>query len=98
MLLSAGVAIHSTDRYVLKPIHLASMHLDRHARTALLVSAGANVEALKPLHRYSKRPHYNSHASWGNWPTWMLSLISVLSRTQAGTFSTHFWQVALAVV
>ena len=46
MLLSADAAINLTDTYGLKPIHLASRHVDRYARTALLVGAGANVEAL----------------------------------------------------
>ena len=49
MLLSAGAAIDSTDTYGFEPIHLASMYVDRSAQIALLVSAGANVEALNSL-------------------------------------------------
>ena len=49
MLLSAGAAIDSTDTHGFEPIHLASMYVDRSAQIALLVSAGANVEAFNPL-------------------------------------------------
>ena len=49
VLLGAGAAIDSTDTYGFEPIHIASMYVDRTAQIALLVSAGANVEALNPL-------------------------------------------------
>ena len=49
LLLDAGAAIDSTDTYGFAPIHLASVYMGRSAQIALLVSAGANVEALNPL-------------------------------------------------
>lgn len=49
MLLTAGAAIDSTDGYGFQPIHLASTYVERSPQIALLVSAGANVEALNPL-------------------------------------------------
>ena len=49
VLLSAGASVDTTDVFGFQPIHLASTYLDRSAQIALLVSAGANVEALNPL-------------------------------------------------
>ena len=49
MLLSAGAAVDSTDNCGFQPIHLASTYVERSTQIALLVSAGANVQALNPL-------------------------------------------------
>lgn len=48
-LLGAGAAVDSADNFGFQPIHLASTYSDRSAQIELLVSAGANVEALNPL-------------------------------------------------
>ena len=49
MLLSAGAAADTPDAFGFHPIHLASTYVERSAQIALLVSAGASVEALNPL-------------------------------------------------
>lgn len=49
MLLSFGAVIDSEDNLGFQPIHLASAYVERSAQIALLVSAGAKVEALNPL-------------------------------------------------
>lgn len=49
MLLSAGAAADSPDTFGFQPIHLASTYVERSAQIALLVSAGASIEALNSL-------------------------------------------------
>ena len=49
MLLSAGAPPDSADSFGFQPIHLSSAYVERSAQIALLVSAGASVEALNPL-------------------------------------------------
>ena len=49
MLLSAGAAADTPDTFGFQPIHLASTYAERSTQIALLVSAGASVEALNPL-------------------------------------------------
>ena len=49
ILLSAGAAADTPDTFGFQPIHLASTYAERSTQIALLVSAGASVEALNPL-------------------------------------------------
>ena len=48
MLLDASAVINSTEKFRFELVHLASM-VNRFTQVTLLVSAGANVEALNPL-------------------------------------------------
>ena len=49
MLMSAGAAIDADDNHGFQPIHLASTYAERSAQIALLVSAGAKVDAVNSL-------------------------------------------------
>ena len=57
MLVSAGAAIDADDNHGFQPIHLASTYAERAAQIALLVSAGAKVDAVN-----------SSAPSWQKYP------------------------------